>query len=77
MLLDFVAAQLEYLLSHLASSIGNLRLKLHGVLVDTSDVFGIEVDREVVGEKLQFTALSLCGTFGFLGESGGVGCFHS
>ena len=55
-LLDLVAAQLEDFFAHLTSGVRDFWLELDGVLVDTSDVLGVEVDREVVREELEFTS---------------------
>lgn len=48
MLLDLVAAEFEDSLAHRSGVVGDFGLKLDGVFVDTSNVFGVEVDAEEV-----------------------------
>ena len=70
MLLDLISDKLDNSSSHGSRVVRDLRLKLHGVLVDTLDVVGVEVDREVVRVELHGLSLSVAGTLGLLREEG-------
>ena len=70
LLLDRITTLLEHFLAVCSRVVGNLRLELDSVLVDTLDVVRVEVDREVVRVQLQGLALGVAGTLGFLGEEG-------
>ena len=50
-LLDFVAALLENFFAECTGVVGNFRFKLDRVLVDTSNVLLVKIDREVVTEQ--------------------------
>jgi len=75
---DLVTADLQHLLAHLSRVVRDLRLKLDGVLVDTLDVLGVEVDREVICVELLQFSFCLGGSGGLLGEHICNSCsFHS
>ena len=59
LLLDGISDRLENVLSELLGVVRDLRLKLDGVLVDALDLLLVEVDLEVVGVELQYSARSL------------------
>lgn len=70
-LLDWVAALLEDVLAHRTRVVGDFGVELHRVLVDTFDVVGVKINREVVTEELQFSALGASSASWFLGKGGG------
>ena len=59
LLLDLVSDLLKDVLPEILGVVWDLRLELAGVLVDALNVFLIEVDLEVVGEKLELFTLPL------------------
>ncbi len=69
-LFDLVPTFLKHLLAESSGVVRDLGLKLDGVLVNTLDVVRVEVDREVVGVKLERLAFGVSCTLGFLGEEG-------
>lgn len=56
LLLDLVPDSPKNLLAHVLGIVRYLRLKLAGVLVDALDLLLVEVDLEVVGEHLEYSA---------------------
>ena len=74
LLLDLIAALLEDLLAKGSRIVRDLRLKLHGVLVHTLHVVGVEVDREVVRVELQRLPFCVAGTLGLLREESSRSC---
>jgi len=70
-LFDLVTAEFEDLLAHFTGVVGDLRLVLAGVLVDTGDVLLVEVDLEVVRVELEGFAFFGTGAGRLLGEESG------
>lgn len=68
LLLDLVPALLEDFLAHGAGVVGDLRLKLHSVLVDTLNRLVVEVNGEIVAVKLEGFAHGAGSSRRLLGE---------
>jgi len=60
LLLELVPDAPEHILAELLGVVGDLRVKLAGVLVDTLNASLVEVDLEVVGVHRQLLSGSLC-----------------
>ena len=56
LLLDFVPDRPKNILAHVLGIVRYLRLKFAGVLVDALNLLLVEVDLEVVGEHLEYSA---------------------
>lgn len=73
---DRVPDTLEDVLAELLGVVRDFWLKLHGVLVHTLNILLVEVNLEVVGEKLQSLSGSLSITCWFLWEKRNSSRFH-